>query len=60
MPNRIRQLFCRHKKTSPHIKKELFLALNGQNVYHICDKCGRIVREEFVSNEEFYTKYRTC
>ena len=59
IPSKLRQLFCRHKNTTPHIKREPYLCLSGQTVYHICDRCRKIVREEFVSTEEFPLRYRT-
>ena len=52
-----KQYFCKHRKVTPHKKVQEFENLSGTRVFYICDNCGKVVREKFMSNEEFYFRY---
>lgn len=59
MFTKLRQYLCRHKKTLPHKKanKYNFQSLQGVTIYHICVRCGKEIKTEFISNEEYYNNY---
>ena len=58
MINKIKQLLCNHKKVSPHKKVQKFSNIQGQTVYYICDKCNKVISEEFLNNENYYNSYK--
>lgn len=55
---KLKQIFCRHKKLSPYLKCEKYLNLSGETVYWKCDRCDKIVKSEFYTNEEFILSFR--
>lgn len=55
---KLKQLFCRHKNFGYYEKQSPFRALNGVRVFRICENCGKIIGSEFLSNEEFYFRFK--
>ena len=53
----LKQIFCRHKNLSPYLKVEKYLNLSGETVYWKCDRCDKIVKSEFYTNEEFLVAF---
>lgn len=48
---KIGQFFCKHKDTGWYTKKEMFLSLRGEQRYHICRDCGKVIGEQFMEYE---------
>ena len=51
MRNKIKQLFCRHKKSSWYTKDTMFQSLKGEHQYRICDECGKELDQIFLEYE---------
>jgi hypothetical protein len=54
---KIRQMFCKHdyelcRKVQP------FHNLSGEQLYKRCTKCGKVIKDRFVSTEEMWTMYQ--
>lgn len=60
MRAKIKQIFCRHIEVSPHrgINKYGFRNLQGETIYYKCDRCNKIVRQEFMTNEEYMMNFK--
>ena len=57
MLTKIRQMFCKHdyelcRKVQP------FHNLSGEQLYKRCTKCGKVIKDRFVSTEEMWTIYQ--
>lgn len=53
---KIKQMFCKHE-TEACVKRGRFSHLQGNTVYYICSKCGKVVKEEFLTWEEQLERY---
>ena len=48
LKTKIRQLFCRHKNIEEYTEDSvMFLHLQGETVYHVCDDCKKIIKTTF-------------
>ncbi|MCI9364109.1 MAG: hypothetical protein HFG17_07630 [Oscillospiraceae bacterium] len=56
---KLKQIFCRHKNSSYYQESGPFQALNMVHVYRICDRCGKILSFEPMTNEEFRQRFRS-
>lgn len=52
----LKQMVCRHK-IEVRVKREEYHHLQGDTVYHVCRKCGKVVKEEFMGWEEQLARY---
>lgn len=52
----LKQMVCRHE-IEQRVKKEEYSHLQGDTVYHVCRKCGKVVKEEFLTWEEQLARY---
>lgn len=53
---KLKQLVCRHEPWL-YVKEEVFQHLQGKTVYHVCRKCGKVMKEEFLTWEEQLERY---
>lgn len=51
-----KQMVCRHE-TVPCVKRGRFQHLQGVTVYHVCQKCGKVVDSEFLTWEDQLARY---
>lgn len=49
-------MVCRHE-IEVRVKREEYHHLQGDTVYHVCRKCGKVVKEEFMGWEEQLARY---
>lgn len=56
---KLKQIFCRHKNSGYYQEPGPFEALNMVHVYRICDRCGKILSFEPMTNEEFRQRFRS-
>jgi hypothetical protein len=54
----VKQLFCRHKNIEYKQPITKFHALNTEPVYTVCADCGKLLKIEHLSNEEFLLRFR--
>lgn len=52
----LKQMVCRHE-IEQYVKEEGYHHLQGVTVYHVCRKCGKVVKEEFLTWEEQLARY---
>ena len=55
---KIKQLFCKHKKVDYCEPVTAYHALNSNPIYHFCADCGKLLKIEYISNEEYLFRFR--
>lgn len=54
---RIRQLFCRHRNLEYKEPITIYHALNSNTVCTFCKDCGKLLKTEHISNEEYLFRF---
>lgn len=54
----IKQLFCKHKNIEYKQPITKYHALNTETVCTFCADCGKLLKTEHISNEEFLFRFR--
>lgn len=55
---RIKQMICKHKNVEYKQPIEKYHALNTEKVYTFCADCGKLLKKETISNEEFLMRFK--
>ena len=55
---KIKQLFCKHKNIEYMQPRTKYLTLNTETVCTFCADCGKLLKTEHISNEEFLLRFR--
>ena len=56
---KLKQIFCRHKNSGYYREPGPFEALDTVRVYRICDRCGKILGSESMTNEELCQRFQS-
>lgn len=56
--SKLAQLLCKHNNKSWGQIPTRYHALNTEHVLLICEDCGKILKEEVISNEEYLLRFR--
>lgn len=56
LKTKIKQMFCRHE-TESYLRKGEFSHLQGSTICYVCRKCGKVVKEEFLTWEDQLARY---
>lgn len=51
-------MICKHKNVEYKQPIEQFHALHTEKVYTFCADCGKLLKKEIVSNEEFVRRFK--
>lgn len=55
---KIKQLFCRHKNIEYKRPITKYHALSTETVCTFCVDCGKLLKTEYISNEEFLLRFK--
>lgn len=53
-----KQMICKHKNVEYKQPIQQFHALNTEKVYTFCADCGKLLKKEEISNEEFLMRFK--
>lgn len=59
LKTRIKQLFCKHKNIEYKEPITKFHALNTNTVCTFCVDCGKLLKTEYISNDEYLFRFRS-
>lgn len=58
MRTKLKQLFCKHKHLEYKQPITMYHALNTEPVWTFCADCGKLLKIEHISNEEYLFRFK--
>lgn len=58
MKTKFKQMICKHKNVEYKQPIQQFHALNTEKVYTFCADCGKLLKKEVISHEEFVRRFK--
>ena len=58
LKTRVKQLFCKHKHIEYKEPITKYHALNTNTVCTFCADCGKLLKTEYISNEEYLFRFK--
>ena len=55
---KLKQLFCKHKNIEYKEPITTYHALNSNPIYQFCVDCGKLLKIEYISNEEYLFRFK--